>query len=81
MPKSWPIPPTKIDSASTHQALEGKNRNDPYLYMRFWSYDQNKFQLFLLIKTIEKIAIFEKSFLGPIKEFLIFFFEKCENTP
>ena len=44
------------------------------------SYDQNKFQWFLLIKTIQKIAIFEKSFLGPIKEFLIFFFEKCENT-
>ena len=27
-----------------------------------------------------KIAIFEKSFLGPINEFLIFFFRKRENT-
>ena len=44
------------------------------------SYDQNKFQLFLLIKTIEKVAIFEKSFLGSINEFLTFFFKKRENT-
>ena len=51
MPKSWPIPPTKIDSALTHQALEGKNRNDPYLYMRFWSYDQNKFSIVSINKN------------------------------
>ena len=45
------------------------------------TYDQNKFSIVLLIKTIDKIAIFEKSFLGLIKEFLIFFFDKCANTP
>ena len=42
---------------------------------------KTSFQLFLLIKTIEKIAIFDKSFLGPINKFLSFFFGKRENTP
>ena len=44
------------------------------------SYDQKNFQLFLLRKTIEKIVIFEKSFLGPINELLDFFFMNRENT-
>ena len=44
------------------------------------SYDQNKFSIVFINKTIEKIAIFEKSFLGLINEFLNFFFTKRENT-
>ena len=55
-------------------------QSSPWSVPILQSYDQNKFQLFLLIKTIEKIAIFKKSFLGPIKQFLIFFFGKRENT-
>ena len=43
------------------------------------SYDRNKFPFVSLKEKGEKIAIFEKSFLGPINEFLNFFLQETRE--
>ena len=74
--------PIKLKIGRPHLQTPTKNctkaRLDPCRFRKVMI--KTSFQLFLLIKTIEKIVIFEKSFLGPINEFLDFFFMNRENT-